>query len=230
MCGRFTLLEPVDAMASQFMATQVRSEFETPRFNIAPTQIIPAVVFYLGERQIVDMRWGFIPHWYKSPSDGPLLINARSETIDEKPAFRGAFETRRCLIPASGFYEWHREKGKGKEPYYIESQRNEMMAFGAIWQAWTNPDGERHITVAMITQAAGPQIAPIHHREPVVIAPNNQSVWLGQTDDQILDVFQPDGKTGYFKSHRVSTEVNGARSDHKGLMAPLLDDLTDSEI
>jgi putative SOS response-associated peptidase YedK len=228
MCGRFALTLPMDAMASLFSATQVRSVFEAPRYNIAPTQMIPTVVNFADERQIVDMRWGFIPHWYSSPTDGPLLINARSETIDEKPAFKGAFERRRCLVPASGFYEWHREKGKGKEPFYISSQCDDLMSFGAVWQAWTSPEGARNITVAMITQAAGPEIAPIHHREPVVIHPKDHAAWLGEEDRQ-LDMFQSNGEQGYFQSHRVSTEVNGSRSDHAGLMAPLDDEMTNSE-
>ena len=110
MCGRFAFTLPRDAVAKFFGAVTVRAEFE-PRFNICPTMDIPVAVHYEGERQLVPMRWGFIPKWYKSPSDGPMLINARAETIAEKPAFRDAVRTRRCLIPADGFYEWHREKG-----------------------------------------------------------------------------------------------------------------------
>ena len=227
MCGRFALTLPMDAMAGLFNASIVRSQFEAPRYNIAPTTYIPVVVNFAQKTQIVDMRWGFIPNWYKSASDGPLLINARSETITEKPAFRAAFERRRCLIPATGFYEWHREKGKGKEPFFIQPQDGAIMAFGGIWQAWTDPEGTRSVTCSMITQTAGADIESIHHREPLVIAPDNYARWLEEENPS--DMFHPEGLNGYYKSHRVGTEVNGARSDHAGLMAPIEGKLTNSD-
>ena len=113
MCGRFSLTLPSNAVADWFDVTQVKASFE-PRYNICPTMAVPVAVTYEGVRQLVQMRWGFTPTWYKTLNGGPILINARAETIVEKPAFRSAVRKRRCLIPADGFYEWHREKGTGK--------------------------------------------------------------------------------------------------------------------
>ena len=131
--------------------------------------VVPVAVNYLGERHLVSMRRGFIPKCYKTPIDGPLLINARAETIDKKPAFCGAFQKRRCLIPADRIYEWHRVKGKGMEPWYIYPSKVELMAFAGIWQVWNSPDGERLVTCAIVTTEAGDDLAKVHQREPVTV-------------------------------------------------------------
>ena len=164
MCGRFALTLPTDAVAGWFDAVHVKAVWDQPKYNICPTQDIPVAVTYEGERHLVPMRWGFIPRWYTSPNDGPMLINARAETVAQKPAFREAVRTRRCLIPADGFYEWHREKGKGKEPWYIYPTEGELMAFAGIWQVWNGPDGARSVTCAMITTAANADLAQVQFR------------------------------------------------------------------
>lgn len=219
MCGRFALTLPPEAVAGWFDAS-LKATFESPRYNICPTQMIPAVVAFGGQVQMVAMRWGFVPHWYKAPNDGPMLINARAETITEKPAFRKAVQSRRCLIPASGFYEWHNNKGVGKEPWYLRPAADELMAFGGIWQAWTSPEGLRHITCAIVTTAAGPMLDPIHHREPVTIAQPDRAAWLAGDKTVPIGLMQaaPDE---FFAVHRVSTEVNSAGHDTADLIAPI---------
>lgn len=219
MCGRFALTLPPDAVAGWFDAS-LKAKFETPRYNICPTQLIPVCVSHEGQRLITTMRWGFIPHWYTSPSDGPLLINARSETIAEKPAFKSAVQTRRCLIPASGFFEWYRDKSKPKEPWYITAKEAEMMVFAGIWQAWTSPEGVRHVTCALVTGDASKPISDIHHREPITLSSDAFGLWLGEEGVGASKVMTPAGE-GFFKMHRVDPKVNSARHDEVDLIKPI---------
>lgn len=221
MCGRFALTLPHDAVAGFFDAAHVKTEFTEPRYNVCPTQEIPVAVEFGGERYLTPMRWGFIPHWYKSPTDGPLLINARSETITEKPAFRDAVQKRRCLVPVSGFFEWHRTAGKGKEPWYFTQEGADLFALGGIWQAWTSPEtGQRQVTCAVVTTAAGDRMSEIHHREPVVIDPTDFSDWLAPEAGMFTGKLshQPDG---FYHRHRVSRAVNSARTGDASLIEPI---------
>ncbi|PLS22003.1 SOS response-associated peptidase [Neptunicoccus cionae] len=222
MCGRFALTLPTDAVAGWFGATEITAQWEQPRYNICPTQDIPVAVLHEGARHLVPMRWGFLPKWYKTPSDGPLLINARAETIAEKPAFREAVRSRRCLIPADGFYEWHREKGKGKEPWYIYASEDPLMAFAGIWQVWTGADGQRSVTCAMVTTQAGADIAEVHHREPVTVKPENFGLWLGEEGKGAATLMQS-ADPSYFARHRVGLEVNSGRVEGPQLREPLAD-------
>lgn len=218
MCGRFALTLPHDAVAGFFDVRHDKTQFTAPRYNVCPTQEIPVAVEFGGERYLTPMRWGFIPHWYKTPSDGPLLINARSETVAEKPAFREAAAARRCLVPVSGFYEWHREQGKGKEPWYFRAAEADLFAFAGIWQAWTAPDsGARLITCAVLTTAAGDRMAEIHHREPVVIDPEDFGDWLNKEAD-LPAARLVSRSDDYYRRHRVSTAINGARSNEPSLI------------
>lgn len=216
MCGRFAFTLPKEAVASWFNATS-RAEFQTPRFNICPSQEIAVAVQFQGQNVLTPMRWGFIPHWYKTPNDGPLLINARGETILDKPAFRQAIQKRRCLIPASGFYEWHRTD-KAKEPWYFKPAQGDLMAFAGIWQAWTRADGHRTISCSMVTIEAGNQMSKIHHREPVVVQKERQLDWLN--GDLSLITQAPEG---FYDPHRVGKAVNKAGNDGPDLIEPFVD-------
>ena len=221
MCGRYALTLPHDAVAGFFDAQHDKTRFTEPRYNICPTQDIPVAVEFDGERYLTPMRWGFIPHWYKAPTDGPLLINARSETVAEKPAFRDAAKSRRCLVPASGFYEWRRAGDRGKEPWYFQAREADLLAFAGIWQAWTAPDsGERLISCAILTTDAGEKMAEIHDREPVVIEPDDFGGWLDKTAELPADrlVSRPDE---YYRRYRVSTAVNAARGNDPSYIAPI---------
>jgi len=220
MCGRFALIEDPNQVVEGFGVSASSTSFDAPRYNICPTQSIPVAVTYEGARHLVDMRWGFIPHWYQKPSDGPLLINARSETLAQKPAFREAARTRRCLIPVSGFYEWHRDKGTGKEPWFLRGSQKELMAFAGVWQAWTAPDGARQVACAIVTTQAGADISHIHHREPVTIAKQDFGLWLGEEGKGAARLFQA-AAGGFYETYRVSHDVNAARHDASHLMDPV---------
>src|SRR6056297_1211262 len=172
MCGRFTLTHPSDALAGIFEAVPANDLPDVPNFNICPTNRIHAVTLEDGRRRLRALRWGFIPHWAKAESDGPLLINARAETIAEKPAFRQAARERRCLVPASGFYEWTKDAAGNRLPWYITRADGEPMAFAAIWQDWER-EGRAHRTVAIVTTGAAEDMASLHHRCPVVLEPGS---------------------------------------------------------
>jgi len=167
-----------EAMARLFEAAPADLGVDAPRPNVSPTQSVPVAVSREDGRLLVPMRWGFVPSWAKAMNDGPLLINARAETLAEKPAFRAAARERRCLIPADGFYEWQGEKG-AKTPWVIRPAAGGMLAFAGVWQDWRGAEGSV-ATCAIVTCAANRVLAPIHHRMPVVIAPEEFALWLGE--------------------------------------------------
>ncbi|MCV9940117.1 SOS response-associated peptidase [Boseaceae bacterium BT-24-1] len=179
MCGRYAITLPPEAMREAF-AYREQPNFP-PRYNIAPTQPVPVVRLDEGRRQFILMRWGFIPGWVKDPKTFPLVINVRSESAREKPSFRAAFIRRRCLMPADGFYEWHR-LGEGRQlenrPYLFRKPDQGFFAFAALWETWHSPDGSEIDTVAMVTGSANGQMAAIHHRSPVIVPPEAFDAWL----------------------------------------------------
>ncbi|RXT52793.1 DUF159 family protein [Bosea sp. Tri-44] len=179
MCGRYAITLPPEAMREAF-AYREQPNFP-PRYNIAPTQPVPVVRLDEGRRQFILMRWGFIPGWVKDPKTFPLVINVRSESAREKPSFRAAFIRRRCLMPADGFYEWHR-LGEGRQqenrPYLFRKPDQGFFAFAALWETWHSPDGSEIDTVAMVTGSANGQMAAIHHRSPVIVPPEAFDTWL----------------------------------------------------
>jgi len=219
MCGRFALTMPTEAMESLFEAEAQGLPDPGPRHNVCPTQEIPSVVSWEEGRLIVPMRWGFIPKWYKSPTDGPLLINARAETIADKPAFRSAARERRCLIPASGFFEWTKGES-GKEPWYIHPGHGEAMAMAGVWQRWTSPEGERLVTTAIVTCAANQALSKLHHRMPVVLAPEDWGLWLGEEGKGASALMQPAPEDA-LEYHRVSTAVNSMKARGPELLEPV---------
>lgn len=219
MCGRMTMTHPSDAMARLFDSVPSNDLPEGPRYNICPTQSLAVATSEDGQRRLRPMRWGFLPHWYKSTRDGPLLINARGETIAEKPAFRKAVRTRRCLVPASGFYEWTKDQDGNRLPWYFSPAAQEPLVLAGIWQDWERGE-ERYTTCAIVTCAAGPWMAEIHHREPVRIEPADFALWLGEGGHGAASLMQaaPDD---YYVRHRVDPAVNSNRAQGPELVAPL---------
>ena len=219
MCGRFAITLPHDAMARAFGARPANDLPDVPQFNVCPTQPVATIISREGQRHLGPMRWGFLPHWYKNETDGPLLINARAETIAEKPAFRAAARTRRCLIPASGFYEWTRDDAGNRLPWYIRPAQDEMLAFAGVWQVWER-DSRRHVTCAIVTCAANPAMAQIHHRMPVVLSPGDWALWLGETGHGAARLMQPAPEDA-LRWHRVDSAVNSNRAEGAELIEPV---------
>jgi putative SOS response-associated peptidase YedK len=222
MCGRIALSLPQD-MALFFDASASHLPPQEPRWNMCPTQMIPVAVAQAGQRSLEWMRWGFLPHWYKTPNDGPLIINARSEGIAEKPAFRTACRERRCLIPVSGFYEWTIAPDKGRDPWFMQPQNGGLMAFGGVWQSWTGPDGQVQQTVAVVTCEANKPMSVLHHRMPVMIAPQDFPLWLGEAGHGASTLMRP-APDDMLNFRRVSRKVNGARYDNATLIESFVAD------
>ncbi len=218
MCGRFSLTLPVDAMAQMFAALPANNLPVTPNYNICPTNNISAVVRGEG-RRLVSMRWGFVPQWYKTPIDGPLLINARAETLAEKPAFRDACRSRRCLIPATGFYEWSKGEGGARLPWYIYRDDGAPVVFAGLWQRWDKGDAPLD-TCAIVTTDANSEMATVHHRMPVILSPDQWGLWLGEEGKGAARLMQP-APDGVLRKHRVGVAVNSNKAQGPELIKPL---------
>ncbi|TMV91372.1 SOS response-associated peptidase [Thioclava sp. BHET1] len=220
MCGRIANTLPKDAMVRLFEATPGNDLPEGARHNLCPTEPLAVCISTGGVRHLRAMRWGFVPHWYKSPSDGPLLINARAETVAQKPAFRAAIRTQRCLIPADGFYEWHRA-GESRLPWYISRRDGAPMVFGGLWQDWEQ-DGLQLRSCAIVTLAAGPVLAPIHHREPLILERADWAKWLGEAGHGAARLMVPCPES-VLQAWRVGRAVNSSRAEGETLRAPLIE-------
>ncbi len=217
MCGRFAILLPDDAMAQLFRAVPGNDLPPVPNYNVCPATRIHVVWHAGAQRRLGAMRWGFVPHWYKDLNDGPLLINARAESLADKPAFRDAARKRRCLIPASGFYEWSKGEGGARLPWYITHADDSPLALAGIWQDW----GPDHLaTCAIVTTDAAPDIAAIHDRAPVIIKPGDWGLWLGEEGHGAARLMRP-APPGSLKFHRVSTRVNSSRAQGPDLIEPI---------
>lgn len=219
MCGRFAITLPPEAMARLFDATPGNDLPQGACFNVCPTQPVAVCTHERGGRRLRAMRWGFMPHGYRTPADGPLLINARAETIAGKPAFRDAVRQRRCLIAADGYYEWTRAKGQVPLPWYVSRADGAALVFAAVWQNWER-DGAALTGCAIVTAAAGPAIAALHHREPVVLEPADWPLWLGEAGHGAAMLMRASAP-GLLRWHRVGTAVNSSRAEGPGLCQPL---------
>ena len=227
MCGRYAITLPHEAMRKIFSAdTLVQS---VPRYNIAPTQPVIAIWNEEGGRKAKLARWGLVPHWVKDPREFPLLVNARAETMAEKPAFRDAVRHKRCILPASGYYEWKTLPNGKKQPYYITLATDEPIALAGLYSSWMGPNGEEIDTVATITVPAGPDVEHIHDRMPAIMRGSQIDEWLdvrnmryGEVEAHVVP--QP---AGTMASHPVSMRVNSAANDGPDLIAPVSESLAE---
>src|SRR5215469_5230742 len=182
MCGRYVITSPPAAIRALFGYGE-QPNFPR-RYNVAPTQPIPLVRLAEGKRSFALMRWGFVPAWVDDPKNFSLLINARGESVLDKPAFRNAMRRRRCLIPADGFYEWQAGAASGpKQPYFVRAKRGEdgaapPLAFAGLWETWSGPNGEELDTAAIVTSDANRTLSAIHPRMPAFVAPEDFARWL----------------------------------------------------
>ena len=214
MCGRFAFYSPAEAAAALF-GVEVAPELK-PRYNIAPTQDIAAIRNGTeGEREFALLRWGLVPFWAKEPSIGNRMINARAETVAEKPSYRNAYKHRRCLVLADGFYEWQRG-GDVKVPYFISLASGEPFGLAGIWENWTDKEtGESLQTTSLITTAANDFMAPLHHRMPVILEASTATEWLAGSADLLDDVASITPK---LQAWPVDRRVNNARNDGEDLV------------
>lgn len=215
MCGRFTLKSPCRVRFDSIDRSNLAQLF--PRYNIAPSQNVLAVVQNDGECEAAFLQWGLIPSWSK---DGKGFINARSETIEDKPSFSESFQRRRCLIPADGFYEWQRS-GKIAQPYYFQMKDESPFAFAGIWEEWQG-DGKVIASCAIITTTANELLASIHDRMPVILRPESQDWWLDRDSDRVTlrNLLAP-FPASEMASHPVSYDVNHPKIDDEYLTRPV---------
>jgi putative SOS response-associated peptidase YedK len=220
MCGRFVITSPPAAIRQAFGYIELPNF--PPRYNVAPTQPIPVVIAERGVRQFRLMRWGLIPSWVKDPRKFSLLINARSETVREKPAFKNAIRRRRCLIPADGYYEWQ-ASGARKRPYFIHHRDGGLIGLAAVAETWIGPNGEELDTVAIVTAPASADLAMLHHRVPVTIRLADFERWLdcSADDAEAAVALMVPPREGEFAWHEISTRVNRVANDDAQLMLPI---------
>lgn len=183
MCGRYTSITPTSELARFFSVDEVVADETGPRYNVAPTDEVPAVAVAGGRTVLGTLRWGLVPPWAGDPRVGSRMINARAESIHDKPAFRRAFARRRCLMPADGFYEWEVGPGGVRRPWYFRHRDGEPLALAAVWESWvgnTGPDpaDRRLVSCAIVTAAANDTVAPVHPRMPVVLDRATWEAWL----------------------------------------------------
>ncbi len=224
MCGRYCITSAPEAIRRLFRYRQ-QPNFP-PRYNVAPTQPVPIVRLVEGEREFALVRWGLIPAWVKDPKDFSLLINARGESVNDKPAFRNAMKRRRCLFPADGFYEWKEEDGRRKA-YHARPPGGGPIAFAGLWETWIGPNGEEMETAAIVTTQANKTMGAVHHRAPVIVPPEQFDFWLEcrKVDEMTAaELFIP-APEGAMEVYEISPAVNRVTNDSPALLEPYNADL-----
>lgn len=218
MCGRYSISVDAEELWEELDLEGDPPDLH-PRYNVAPTQDVPAVLDR-EPRRLVMVRWGLVPFWAKDRAIGNRLINARAETIADKPAFRRAFERRRCLVPADGFFEWKRS-GKRKVPVWIHLRSRRPFTFAGLWEVWHGPDAERLLSCTIVTTDPSPSIAGIHDRMPVILPPEARAAWLDRdaSPDDLRALLRPyaDDELEHWE---VSTLVNGPGNDDPECIRP----------
>lgn len=234
MCGRYTLSAGHESLARAFLAEfaeELKMSWK-PRYNITPGSGIVAVLEDRdrGGRKAEVFHWGLVPSWAKDVNIGYKLTNARAETIQDKPSYRDAYRYRRCLVPASGFYEWNR-KAFPRQPYYFHPRDTEFMAMAGIWEHWLHPSGSEILSVSLITTRANKDVKKIHHRMPVILKPENWNRWL-DTDNVkatgMRELMVP-ADNEFLRIHPISTAVNKAGNDGPELVEEVIPKLEDSD-
>ncbi|MDH3417945.1 MAG: SOS response-associated peptidase [Gammaproteobacteria bacterium] len=220
MCGRFAYFVPAEQLTQHYGLASAAPQ--TERYNIAPSQYVLAIrQAQTGEREATSLKWGLVPHWAKDPTIGNRMINARGETVADKPSFRQAFKRRRCVIPASGFYEWGPSRA-GKWPYYISPADDTLLSFAGLWEHWRTPEGEALESCTIITIAANASLARIHQRMPVCLAESGYADWLDPetSSETCLKLLAPLPDAA-LEVRAVSKAVNNPRNDVAALVEPV---------
>ncbi len=233
MCGRFVQYSPMEKLRKTFNITAV-SYVPEPSYNIAPSQEIPAIIKQGHETRLVKLHWGLVPFWAKDIQVGFRTINARVETVAEKPAFRTALKKRRCLVVADGFYEWAGRKGQ-KQPFFFSIPSKAPFAFAGLWETWQDKAGDPESTYrscTIITTAASESVSRIHHRMPAILQPKHHDQWLSpkiQAPGEIKALLI-DGLIGDLEYYPISTRVNSVKNNDPSCMAPIDSDRTAQDV
>ena len=219
MCGRFGLFVTPEVLEEHFSLDDLVAAVE-PRYNLTPGRAVAVVRESEGKRRLDALQWGLIPFWAKDATIGRRLVNARLDSVAEKPAYREAWQRRRCLIPASGFYEWSEPRGGRKRPYFIRPHDEQLLALAGLWERWRTPNGEKLETCVIVTTDANAQLAPIHDRMPLLIPRDAQALWL-DPKSSLYDVLKLAERPPKLDAHPVGFGVNDPKNDDETLIAPV---------
>ena len=221
MCGRFVFFSDLGEIAEELHAAGA-AEPDGPRYNIAPTQTAPVVIDEGDGQKILMMKWGLIPSWAKDPAIGSKMINARAETLAEKPSYRAALKKRRCLVPANGFYEWQLLPTKKKQPLYITLGRQRFFTMAGLWESWKNPDGQSLQTFTIITIPSAVPVSRHHDRMPAILVGENRRLWLDGklSPHDLIEELSYDNRLP-LELTPVSPAVNSPSNDYPELLLPL---------
>lgn len=223
MCGRFTIVTDPDKLMQRFHFEGVPFEWQA-RYNIAPGQAIPAIIEDRGQRRIGQLRWGLVPSWAKDEKIGYRMINARAETLTEKPLFKNLFARKRCIIPADGFYEW-KHIGKAKQPMRIMMRSGELFAFAGLYDTWTSPEGEKVHTCTIITTRPNEVVSDIHDRMPVILRQEDEQIWLDREKydpSLLLSLLEPYDPS-QMKAYPVPGNVGSPKNDSPECIQEIVD-------
>ncbi|MGC5773592.1 SOS response-associated peptidase [Paenibacillus pabuli] len=219
MCGRFTITDPIDAILDRYYAS-IADGFEyKPNYNAAPMQYIPTIIGSKDGNRLGSLRWGLVPVWAKDDKIGNKMINARAETLAEKPAFKRLVGSKRCIVPCSGFYEWRKE-GSTKQPLRILMKDDRLFSLAGLYDTWTDPDGNKLSTCTIITTEPNSLMEDIHNRMPVILRPEDEAEWLGRDNDDVqslLGLLQP-YQASEMRAYEVPKEVGNVRNNSVNLI------------
>ena len=220
MCGRFGLFTTPELLEEYFALVEPVAMALPARYNLTPGRAVAAVREQDGRRRLDALTWGLVPSWAEDPAIGRRLINARLESLSEKPAFREAWSRRRCLIPASGFYDWGEAERGRKRPYFIAPAREPLLALAGLWERWRTPGGEKLETCVIVTTAASPELMPIHDRMPLLVPRGAQATWLDPRTS-LATLSELTRELPPLEVRRVGLAVNDPRNDDATLIAPV---------
>ncbi|MBM4762014.1 SOS response-associated peptidase [Bacillus sp. B15-48] len=216
MCGRFTLTATTEQLMGRFEIESFLLEADyAPNYNVAPSQSVPAVINNGNINKMGFLKWGLIPPWAKETKIGYKMINARAETLIEKPSFRHAYRKKRCLIPADSFYEWKRNENQTKTPMRIKLKSDELFAMAGLWEQWQSPDGESIFSCTVITTTANELIKDVHHRMPVILNREDEKVWLNPsiTEPNRLQSLLKPFNSALMEIYEVSSLINSPKNN-----------------
>jgi putative SOS response-associated peptidase YedK len=220
VCGRFGLFVTPEVLEEYFSLTEPVAVPLEPRYNLTPGQAVAVVREHEGRRRVDALHWGLIPFWAKDATIGRRLVNARLDSIATKPAFREAWQRRRCLIPASGFYEWSEPRGGRKRPHFVRPVNEPLFALAGLWERWRTPDGERLESCVIVTVDAAPELAPIHDRMPLLVPRHAHAVWLDPKSG-VEDALALAASPPALAVHPVGFGVNDPKNDDETLIEPV---------
>jgi len=240
MCGRYALKTDPKVIAQDYNVaaaaladgrlatlssnivpvTQMTAKALTPNFNVAPTHLIPAVVRHEDEIALAAFSWGLVPSWAKDPAIGARMINARSETVEEKPSFRSAIGKRRCIVPADGWYEWEKLSATKKQPHYFSAADDSLIGFAGLYETWKQPDGSTLWSCTILTTDAWPELAYVHERMPVIMHADLRDAWLGEGPAPLAEVLDLSRTAKQIREWPVNPAVGNVRNNNETLTEP----------